>query len=256
MQAVILAAGSGTRLRPHTEDRPKCMVNVCGTPLLHTQIRVLRACGIRDITIVGGYLADRLVPCGCKVRVNTEYAETNMVWTLKCAAQEMGDDFVVSYGDILYPPQVLAAVMESRTSVSVAVDLGWHAYWQERSEDVLADAETLRMKEGLITEIGFKPKSLAEIEGQYIGLMRFSGQGAQLLRDTLCGLGRTTSVRGKPARTAYMTDLLQFFIDGGHPCAAVPFMGNWCEVDTPHDLAVAEGRVCEWIRDIPEGGDA
>ncbi len=256
MKAVILAAGSGMRLRPYTDNRPKCMINVCGVPMLNTHVRVMKACGIQDIIVVGGYFAEKLELYGCQMAVNSKYAETNMVWTLKCVAKDMGDDVVVAYGDILYPPHVLAAVLESRAPVSVAVDSGWHGYWQERFTDVLADAETLRLDGCRITEIGRKPRSLAEIEGQYIGLMRFAGDGAQLLRDTLCGLAGGDPVGGQPAHNAYMTDLLQSFIDDGHACVAVPFKGSWCEVDSPRDLAVAERRVCSWVRRLSGGGGA
>lgn len=256
MKAVILAAGSGTRLRPYTQDRPKCMVQLCGAPMLHTQIQVLRSCGIDDITVVGGYLADRLDPCGSRVVVNGDYAVTNMVWTLKCVARELGDDVIVSYGDILYHPDILAGICAGDASVAVAVDAAWHGYWQQRFDDVLADAETLRLEGDRITEIGRRPQSLADIQGQYIGLMRFSADGAQLLRDTLCGLAGDSPVAGKPARSAYMTDLLQSFIDDGHPCTAVPFTGSWCEVDTVRDLSVAEGRVCPWVRGLAEWGGA
>ena len=43
MRAIILAAGEGTRLQPYTNNKPKCMVNLAGKPLLHRQIEVLRS---------------------------------------------------------------------------------------------------------------------------------------------------------------------------------------------------------------------
>ncbi|HXF81866.1 MAG TPA: nucleotidyltransferase family protein [bacterium] len=55
MQAIILAGGKGERLRPFTEDRPKCMVEILGVPLLGYQLQWLSAQGITDIIISCGY---------------------------------------------------------------------------------------------------------------------------------------------------------------------------------------------------------
>ncbi|WP_243544277.1 NTP transferase domain-containing protein [Pseudodesulfovibrio tunisiensis] len=255
MVAIILAAGSGTRLRPLTESRPKCMVEVCGHSLIRTQLEVLRRCGIRNIVVVGGYLADRLDAPGAERLVSPDHAISNMVWTLKKAVRAMNDDVVVSYGDIIYPPHVLTALLQSPHGISVAVDAGWRSYWEARFPDALDDAESLRLgRDGSILEIGGRPGALDEIEGQYIGLMRFRGEEAARVRDLLGSMEEDSSVNGKPAMNAYMTDFLQSLIDAGHRVSAVPFHGNWCEVDSPEDLAVAQTRAREWVASLFAGG--
>ena len=60
MKAIILAAGEGKRLRPLTEDVPKCMVTLFGKSLLERQIEIFRQCGIDDISIVTGYCHDKI----------------------------------------------------------------------------------------------------------------------------------------------------------------------------------------------------
>ena len=60
MKALILAAGLGSRLRPITLTRPKCLVPVNGKPILIKQIENLVSCGIQDITVVSGYMSDVL----------------------------------------------------------------------------------------------------------------------------------------------------------------------------------------------------
>ena len=60
MNAIILAAGMGTRLRPLTNEIPKCMVEVKGIPLVERQIQFLHEAGIQDITLVSGYKAEKL----------------------------------------------------------------------------------------------------------------------------------------------------------------------------------------------------
>src|SRR3972149_8060071 len=55
MQAIILAGGKGERLRPFTEDRPKCMVEILGVPLLGYQLQWLSSQGVTDVIISCGY---------------------------------------------------------------------------------------------------------------------------------------------------------------------------------------------------------
>ena len=60
-QAMILAAGKGTRLRPLTLETPKPLVEVGGQPLIVWHIKALQAAGITDITINASWLADKLM---------------------------------------------------------------------------------------------------------------------------------------------------------------------------------------------------
>lgn len=239
--AVLLAAGQGLRLRPHTETRPKCLLEAApGLPLLHVQRAVLAAEGVGEHLLVAGWLAHALEGQGLTLLHNERFATTNMVWTLLCARERMAGGAVVGYGDIAYPRQALRAVLNAPGDLAVAVDLDWEPYWRQRFGDPLKDAETLAMQGGLLTEIGGKPASLAEIEGQYIGLMRFSAAGAAQLWATFDACVTRGSINGKAPEQAYMTDLLQEVIRAGLPLAAAPFHGGWVEIDTPEDLALPE----------------
>lgn len=236
-KAIILAAGEGTRLRPYTLDRPKCLVEVEGRSLLDRQLDVLRAEGVGPIVIVGGYLADKLHRPGIDIRLNPRYAQTNMVWTLFCAEEDLMDEVVVAYGDIVYSREVLRALLASDAEIAVTIDLDWEAYWSARNENPLDDAETLKLAaDGRILEIGQKPRSLDEIEGQYMGLMKFSPAGVATLKAVFHGAHQLGQLRGKPVEKAYMTDLLQAIIDAGRRVESVPVRGGWVEVDTVGDL--------------------
>lgn len=236
-KTLILAAGEGTRLRPYTLDRPKCLVEVDGRSLLDRQLDVLRAEGVNPIVLIGGYLSDKLCRPGIELKLNPRYAETNMVWTLFCAEEELSGDVIVAYGDIVYSRQILRALLDSRADIAVTIDLDWEAYWRARNEDPIADAETLKLaSDGRIRELGQKPNSLAEIEGQYMGLMRFSAAGIETLKKVFHDARRAGNLRGKLPEKAFMTDLLQATIDAGHRLQSVPVHGGWVEVDTVTDL--------------------
>lgn len=239
MRAIILAAGQGTRLRPHTNDRPKCMVELLGKPMLHRQLEVLRGAGVSDIVLVGGYCSTGLQADGTKVVLNPRYAETNMVTTLFCAEALMqeGQDLLIAYGDIVYEPRVLDAVLHSQAPLSVAVDLDWRRFWEVRMENPLADAETLKLDEhDFILELGKKPKDYSEIQGQYMGLIKVRGDQVAAFRSAWHALDRQVSYDGKDFDNMYMTSFLQYLINSGWQAKAAFTRNGWLEVDTVEDL--------------------
>jgi len=243
MKAIILAAGEGTRLRPYTLDRPKCLVEIDGQSLLDRQLDVLFSENISPVILIGGYRSEMLQRPGVTIRINPRYGETNMVWTLFCAETDLVGDVIVSYGDIVYSQEVLNSLLKSDADIAVTIDLDWETYWRARNENPLNDAETLKLNsDGSILEIGQKAKSLDEIQGQYMGLIKFSSQGITVLKNVFHNNHVTDYLRGKPIEKAYMTDLLQAMIDLGYRVDAVPVHGGWVEVDTVDDLVAQVTR--------------
>jgi len=237
-----LAAGRGSRLAPYTADRPKCLTELGGTSIIGRQIATLGAAGIADIVVVAGYRAEMLALPGTRRVVNDCWRTTNMVESLFAAEAEFGDDVIVSYGDIVYEPRVLEALLASPHDVSVVVDRQWRAYWEFRFENPLADAESLRLDgEGCIIDIGQQVKDIDDIEAQYMGLMRFRGNGVAALRQTKAALGTIVRpwMRVRPVAQAYMTDLLMEMILTGTLVHAVPVNGGWLEIDTARDFDLA-----------------
>lgn len=243
VRAVVLAAGTGSRLRPLTDTRPKCLVPLLGRPLLDRQMDVLRTAGIDDVSIVVGYLEQAITRKDLRKITNPAYDRTNMVSSLMCA-REIFDgraDVLICYGDIVYEPRVLNAVLNACHAVSVTVDRGWHDLWKVRMEDPLADAETLKIGDsGRIVELGRKPGSLADIQGQYIGLLKIeSGAQAEMLKiyDSLDPIG---PYDGKDRANMFMTSFVQLLIDRGLDVGPAWIDHGWLEVDSLDDLRAYE----------------
>ena len=107
------------------------------------------------------------------------------------------------------------SLMEAEVDMSVIVDDGWHEYWPERCENPLDDAETLMFdQDNYLTEIGQKTTKLAKIQSQYIGLMRFKGDGLKAVLALGEEVERRSAVGEALWRATrnyvkmYMTDLL------------------------------------------------
>lgn len=240
MRAVILAAGEGTRLRPHTLDRPKCLVPLRGRPLLEWQSAALAAAGIDDVLVVTGYRAEMIRSLGYRTVHNDAYATTNMVASLMCAAAAFdgADDVLIAYGDLVYEPRLVRALVEHDAPRAITVDTAWRKLWELRMEDPLADAETLKIAaNGDLVELGRKPKTYDDIDAQYMGLIRVAASAAEEFVDRYRALDPAAAYDGRDLANMYMTSYLQHLIDAGSTVAAVPVDGGWLEVDTLDDLA-------------------
>ncbi|WP_435038441.1 phosphocholine cytidylyltransferase family protein [Pseudomonas neuropathica] len=235
MKAIILAAGRGSRMKSLTDERPKCLVELRGKPLLEWQLESLRAAGISDIAVVTGYKRELLAERGLIEFHNPRWAETNMVSSLACAESWLqGEPCIVSYSDIFYSPVAVQSLINSDATLAVTYDPNWLQLWTERFGDPLLDAETFRLTAAhTLAEIGNKPQSVDDVQGQYMGLLRFTPKGwAEVVR-------LRAELSPQQRDSMHMTNTLQRVIDAGRvPIEAVAYTGEWGEVDSSEDLSV------------------
>lgn len=245
MKAIILAAGEGKRLKPLTNDKPKCLVKLFGKTLLEMQIEKLRDCEINDIAIVTGYHDEKIDYPNLKYFHNEKFESTNMIESLICARNFLTDETIILYGDIVFEKIVLQKLIESNHDISLIVDKNWKSLWKERFENPLNDAESLKVDEsGFISDIGQKVKKIDEICAQYIGLMKFSKQSILNLlsfydeskNKSKNGINPLNSTL--PFEKSYMTDLLQELIKKGKKLSPVFINNGWLEIDTLDDLTL------------------
>lgn len=131
MQALILAAGMGRRLRYATRDRTKGMVDVNGRPLLERALDILCAHPLRRIVLVIGYQGDMIrarigdtwrgVPV--EYVENPQYAETNNIYSLYLARQAlMEDDTLLLESDLIFEPALIDRLLDDPLPNLAAVD--------------------------------------------------------------------------------------------------------------------------------------
>lgn len=241
MKAIILAAGQGTRLRPLTNDRPKCMVEFNDKPIINYIIETMHYVGISDIHIVTGYKSEVLKEHLANEKeitfhLNKEYNSTNMLYSLWCASSVFNDDVIISYSDIIYSNDILQKLVDCKAAISITIDKDWLKLWELRMEDPLLDAESLLLdKDENIMGIGKKADSCDEIQGQYMGLIKISKSAWVKIIDVY----NTIS----DSRNMYMTDFLQLIVDYGMTVKSVPVHGGWIEIDNLNDLEVYQNML-------------
>lgn len=241
MKAIILAAGMGTRMGDLTKDKPKCTLKFLGSTLIERQIKTIKEAGIDDIIIVTGYMPHMIESPGCIKVENRDYDKTNMVESLFCTRDHWNDEIIVSYGDIIYEIGILKQLMDSNNAINVIVDLNGASYFKDRfGDNFLSETESLIMDdEGCIVDIGEPCPDISKVQGQYIGLMKFSLKGLGIIsrvydRDKKDFWDRPW-LRSKNFQNGYMTDMLQRVIDLGDRVKAVCVTGGWLEFDSFKD---------------------
>jgi choline kinase len=238
-KALILAGGQGTRLRPLTNNKPKCLVELCGISLFDRQVATLRSQGITDIAVATGFCKEQLESKGFKTWNNDLFDKTNMVETLFCAKEFMDEesDLIIGYGDIVYQEDNLKAVLECDAEIALMIDKNWRDLWSLRLENPLDDAETLLLdNEKNILELGKKPSDYSQIQGQYTGLIKVRADKVKDFVAFYEHLDRNALYDGKDFHNMYMTSFLQMLIDSNWQVKAVEVENGWLEVDSVEDL--------------------
>ena len=242
MNVIILAAGQGNRLKPLTNKKPKCLVEIFGKSLLNWQLELFHNLQITDISIVKGYLKEKIVFPNIRFFENNNFQTTNMIETLFCAREKICDSTIISYGDIVYEKTVIEKLLQNDDDISVIIDKNWKDYWNLRFDDPVTDLESLSIdSENNISSIGQKIKDINDIQGQYIGLMKFQNDGSEFLKTfydkckSLAKNGQNCLKTELPFEKSYMTDLLQGMIDEGYKIRAIPIRNGWLELDSYDD---------------------
>jgi L-glutamine-phosphate cytidylyltransferase len=234
MKSIILAAGAGNRLKPYTNEVPKCLVEIAGKSLLNWQIESLIEANISEINIVTGYkykkieeLQDKRLN---KIYFNSNYSSSNMVKSLLVAEELFNSDLLISYSDIIFSSKIVSNLLISKYKNAIIVDLDWYKLWSQRFENPLDDAETLIFDKNFnLLEIGKKAKKLNNIMAQYVGLMKFD-------KETLNFISKL-NIGNKIEDNLYMTDLISLFLDYGINIKVIPIKRGWLEIDTVSDLS-------------------
>ncbi len=249
-RAILIAAGRGKRLGAHTEEIPKCMVEVAGKPIFGWVWDALASVGVRELVVIRGYRGDvletfvrKLVPTAQFVD-NPEWQTNNVLLSLACARAHLDRPAYVLYSDIVFTPAVAAAAAQSPAEIGLVIDRRFRDIYEGRTEHPLDEGEVADlMPDGSVARVGKRALPPADAIGEFIGLARLGTRGMATVANTLdqlamrfAGKDDEPFQRAARYRNAYLTDLLQELIDGGIRLDPVLIDGQWREIDTGQDL--------------------
>ena len=242
MRAIILAAGRGSRMGSVGDERPKCLVELENKPLIERQIAALRRGGVDEIGVVRGYRAELIDYPGLIYFSNERWAETNMVMSLAAAAAWLrSGPAIVSYADIFYRGELVRGLAAAPGQLVISFDRAWRHLWTRRFADPLADAETFRIDaEDRLLEIGGRTNRIEDIEGQYMGLLKFTPPAWIVIESLLGKLDAATRDR------LDMTGLLRRLLaENAFPIGTFGADGQWGEIDNQEDVALYQTMIRE-----------
>jgi choline kinase len=244
MNAIILAAGEGSRLQPETTNIPKVMVKLFGKSLLEMQIDVFKKCGINDISIVTGYLADKITFPSINYFKNENYSSTAGNESLFCAKEKLQDSTIITYGDLVFEKAVIEQVIDFKGDIGIAVELDWKLHYGGRTLHPMSEADNVMFdKEGNILEIRKNIQKPNSKIGEFVGIVKLSKKGSSILLKKFYELQKSHNGRFHNApslKQAIIPDMIQELIDSEINVEPILILGKWCEVDTPQDLEIAQ----------------
>lgn len=251
MKAIIIAAGPSKRLKPLTNDIPKCMLPIKGKPIIQNTIELFRKNGIDDISVIRGYKKEKINFPSVTYFENTDFWNNNILHSLMFArsklegAIETSEDVVATYSDIWYDDSVIKSLLKSKEDVVAVVDIDWKTYYDGRkyhpikeAEKVILDDKKRMLKIGKNVFTDNMPKNN---QAEFTGLWKFTPKGIKIFLNHFDRLNSTLKMsepyqNTKEWQKSYITDIFQEMIDKGEKIYCVLIKRHWMEFDTVEDI--------------------
>jgi len=235
--AVLLAAGRGSRLGAHTDDRPKCLVEVAGRSMLERMLGELVALGVQRLLLVVGFreellrarLGSQWGPLTVEYLPNPDWARTNNIVSLALAAPRLDEDFLLLESDVLLAPGLLPGLLPPNAAAV--------ARWREGMDGTVLDVGP----DGLVRRVLLKtsPDRPADLRHTQKTVNLYSFRADDFARAVRPRL--EARVQAGDVQSYYEAAFADAVADSALALRAVSFdRGRWVEVDDATDLAAAE----------------
>ena len=243
-KALIIAAGLGSRLKKHTENLPKCMLDFGGKTLLQRQLDSYKKNNISDISLIRGYKKEKINYKGIKYFENNDYKNNNILNSLFYAEKIINGNIIISYSDILFDPSVVERTLKSDHDISVVVDIDWRGYYVGRKDHPISEAENVIFNSNNeVEKIGKINTGKEEVHGEFIGMIKLSNRGTEIFKEHFHRLKKIywnkPFQRAKIFQKAYLSDFIQELVDIGIKVHCVIIESGWKEIDTVEDYKKA-----------------
>jgi dTDP-glucose pyrophosphorylase len=228
-QAVLLAAGRGTRMRELTADLPKPMIEVRGKPVLQHIVEGLRDAGVRRFLIIVGYRADAVQNFfgdGARYKIDIQYAtQTTQDGTgrvVDLARNFVNDSaFVLAYGDILVAPENYKRIVDLADDTEALISV-------TRGEDVSKGGAVFLNERMELVDLREKSKPGEATSPWY-------NAGLYAFRPSIFEF--TAKLKPSPRGEFELTDAIRDLAQSGKKVNALELTGEWADVRDPEILA-------------------
>ena len=239
MRGVILAQSRGIEFHELTNDKPKAMIEVGNRPILHRLVEQFRQVGTRDIVVLRGFQKDTVHAPKVEFIDNDDYDTTGEAYTLYQARAQLTGDLLISFGDILFRRCILSNLVEEEGDLVIAVDGAWRKRRAPNGrEDYVRSSQPFsldyREEDAFLEEMNPTIPQEA-IDGEWIGLLKTTSQGAGCLKATLEMLSRSEAFA-----KMQLYDVFNEMLRQGVKVRILFVAGQWVDVDNLADLSQAQ----------------
>ncbi len=243
-KALVIAAGLGSRLKKHTENLPKCMLDFGGKTLLQRQLDAYKKNSINDIAVIKGYKKEKINYKSIKYFENTDFKNNNILNSIFYAEDFINGNIIISYSDILFDSTVVKRTLQSDHDISVVVDIDWRGYYVGRKDHPISEAENVIFNSNNeVEKIGKINTGNEEVHGEFIGMIKLSNRGCEIFKEHFHRLKKLywnkPFQRAAIFQKAYLTDFIQELVDIGIKVHCVIIESGWKEIDTVEDYKKA-----------------
>ena len=244
MKAIIIAAGSATRLGKLTEKKPKSLLEINGKSILQRQIELFKKYGIDDIIIITGPHKKFGIDTVTYVE-DIHYHDHDVLGSLMVAEDFLNGKVLTCYSDILFDEEILKQILNFNGEIGIPIDLDWEKNYTDRIQHPKSEADNVILNQKTILKI---KKNISfcnsnEVIGEFLGPIIFSENGSKIFVETYKKLKNTHNGifhNSLSLKKAYLTDMVQELIDNNIKIDPIIINGKWCEIDTIEDLKKAE----------------
>ncbi|KGM92775.1 hypothetical protein Z968_13195 [Clostridium novyi A str. 4552] len=184
MKAIILNAGKSEKLSEDLRNKPKCLLEIENNSILEIQLNILYNCGINDVSVVRGYCKEDINIPGIKYYDNKYYDSTNVLYSLFCAEEELNDDVLIIYGDILFTESTINRITDSKHDIAIGVMTNTDSYFKDRYVDYTKKEMLIFDAQNNVEQIG---KGLLNISdsnsGLFTGIIKCTKRGCDILKN-------------------------------------------------------------------------
>jgi len=236
-RAIFLAASRGNELKELTENKPKALIDINGKPLIEQSIENFYAHDIKDLAIVRGYKKEAFKFPNIKYFDNDNFETTGELASLNLAKNQIEDNTIISYGDILYRKYILSRLLEEKGDITLVVD----SNVKDRSANYKGDFVTcssassngFNNEEVELKSIQFSNLENAKnIQGEWIGLLKTNAVGSELLKKTINEMTDLPNFG-----SLKLPDLLNKLLEKKAKINVMYINGHWMDVDSYADVS-------------------
>lgn len=244
MNVIVIAAGSGKRLRPFTHNTPKGLMKVGNTTIVGSQINIFRSLKLNEINIITGYKKNKFKFKNIKYFFNRDFKINNILCSLFYAKKKLNEDCLITYSDIIFKKKIVKSLLNIKDDIVIVVDKNWKKNYKERTLHPISEAEkAFYDKKKKLKFIG-KNILLKNTNSEFIGMLKLSKYGAYIFRKYFDIAKKKYYNKkfysSKKFQTAYITDFLKFLLRKKITIKCHVINSGWMEIDTTEDLVKAQ----------------